>query len=344
MNRIGIGVAGYGYWGPNLVRNFAEASAVRVLAVSDRRRDRLEVCARRYPGIRTTTEFRDLLDDPAIEAVVIATPVNTHFALAQAALRAGKHVFVEKPMTETSEEGERLIDEAERRGLTLMVDHTFVFTPAVQKINELLSENAIGDVYYYDSVRVNLGNFQCDVNVVWDLAVHDFSILDYAFAQSPVAVSANGARHVPDSPENIAYITMYFDGGLIAHINVNWLAPVKVRKTLIGGSEKMIVFDDLEPSEKLKIYDKGVTVRDDPEGIRQVLVGYRTGDMWAPQLVTKEALYSGVEHFLRCIDTQRPPLTDGHAGLRVVGMLEAAARSMQRRGTTVEMLPLMRAS
>jgi predicted dehydrogenase len=247
-------------------------------------------------------------------------------------------------MTETSEEGERLIDEAERRGLTLMVDHTFVFTPAVQKINELLSENAIGDVYYYDSVRVNLGNFQCDVNVVWDLAVHDFSILDYAFAQSPVAVSANGARHVPDSPENIAYITMYFDGGLIAHINVNWLAPVKVRKTLIGGSEKMIVFDDLEPSEKLKIYDKGVTVRDDPEGIRQVLVGYRTGDMWAPQLVTKEALYSGVEHFLRCIDTQRPPLTDGHAGLRVVGMLEAAARSMQRRGTTVEMLPLMRAS
>jgi predicted dehydrogenase len=187
MNRIGIGVAGYGYWGPNLVRNFAEASAVRVLAVSDRRRDRLEVCARRYPGIRTTTEFRDLLDDPAIEAVVIATPVNTHFALAQAALRAGKHVFVEKPMTETSEEGERLIDEAERRGLTLMVDHTFVFTPAVQKINEPLSENAIGDVYYYDSVRVNLGNFQCDVNVIWDLAFHDFSILDSRLRFRPVS-------------------------------------------------------------------------------------------------------------------------------------------------------------
>lgn len=344
MGCIGVGVVGYGYWGPNVVRNFAEAVGARVLAVSDSREDRLEACARRYPGVRMTTEYRDLLNDPGIDAIVIATPVNTHFTLGLAALRAGKHVLVEKPMTQSTIEGRRLIDEAHRRGLVLMVDHTFVFTPAVQKIKALISENAIGEVYYYDSIRVNLGNFQHDVNVVWDLAVHDFSILDYAFSQSPAGLSATGARHVPDSPENIAYITVYFDGGLIAHINVNWLAPVKVRTTLIGGSEKMIVFDDLEPSEKIKVYDKGITVRDDPEGVRQVRVGYRTGDMWAPNLATREALLASAEHFVHCVESGETPLTDGHAGLRVVRMLEAAHASMQRRGTTVELLPLRRAS
>jgi len=343
-SKVGIAVIGYGYWGPNLVRNFADSQDAAVVAVGDLSSTRLDVAARRYPGIRTTTNVRALLTDPSVDAVAIATPVRDHFELALAALRAGKHVLVEKPMTETSEQARRLIDEAARRRLVLMVDHTFVYTPAVQKIRDIVAAKTLGTIYYYDSIRVNLGLFQRDVNVIWDLAVHDFAIIDYALAERPLAVSANGASHVPESPENIAYITVFYESGMIGHINVNWLAPVKVRKTLIGGSEKMIVFDDLEPSEKLKIYDKGVTVRDDPERLKQMLIGYRAGDMWAPQIATREALSTEVEHFLGCIKSGAAPITDGNAGLRVVELLEATTRSMQRRGDPVEFAVLPRAS
>ena len=332
---IGIGVIGYGYWGPNLVRNFSDLDDAQVLAVSDVSPQRL-MNVRRHRSVRTTSDYRDLLRMPDVDAIAIATPVCTHYELALASLRAGKHVLVEKPMTETFDQSMHLVEEAARRNLTLMVDHTFVYTPAVQKMRKLVSDGTIGVPYYYDSVRVNLGLFQTDVNVIWDLAVHDYAIIDYVLDQQPTAVSANGASHVANSPENIAYITLYFDSGLIAHINVNWLAPVKVRRTLIGGSQKMVVFDDLEASEKIKVYDKGVTLSDDASRLEQMRVGYRAGDMWAPQLATTEALRTGAQHFVDCIGKGERPITDGLAGARVVRLLEATARSLQRRGDPVE--------
>ena len=252
-----------------------------------------------------------------------------------AALRAGKHVLIEKPMTSTSLQGLELIDEAARRGLVLMVDHTFVYTGAVGNIRELTRSGELGDSYYYDSVRINLGLFHQDVNVLWDLAVHDLSIMDYVLDDAPVAVSATGLAHVPGQPENIAYMTMYFDGRLIAHVHANWLAPVKVRRTLVGGSRRMVVFDDLEASEKVKVYDRGISVNPSPERVYQMKIGYRTGDMWAPQLPVAEALQTEVRHFLDCIRTNQPPRTDGQAGLRVVRLLEAASQSMATQGRPV---------
>ena len=332
-----IGVIGYGYWGPNLVRNFAEVGGAELRSVSDLRPEKLAAVARRYPGLHTSTDCRALLDDPNIDAVAIATPVHSHFELAMQALRAGKHVFVEKPMTETSEQASRLVEEAEKRGRVLMVDHTFVYTPAVQKIRELVAAGELGEIYYYDSIRVNLGLFQHDVNVIWDLAVHDLSIIDYVLGMFPSAVSANGATPIPQSPESIAYLSLFYPSGTIAHVNVNWLAPVKVRQMLIGGSRKMIVFDDLEPSEKIKIYDKGVTISDDPITIYQLRVGYRTGDMRAPQLATTEALLTEAEHFVACILTGSRPVTDGRMGARIVELLEAATASLRRRGQPVEL-------
>jgi predicted dehydrogenase len=244
---------------------------------------------------------------------------------------------VEKPLAATSEQAVQLIEEADRRTRVLMVDHTFVYTGAVRKIRELVASNGLGDIYYYDSVRVNLGLFQHDVNVIWDLAVHDLSIMDYVLRSQPRAVSATGMSHVSGEPENIAYLTLFFDSRLIAHIHVNWLAPVKVRRTLIGGSRKMIVYDDLEPSEKVKIYDKGITINESPESIYQMLIGYRTGDMWAPQLDMTEALRMEVLHFVRCIEGGERPITNGEAGLRVVRILEAATQSMAGQGRIVEL-------
>jgi len=340
---INIGVIGYGYWGPNLVRNFAEAEGANVTALSDMRPERLRAALRRHPSLKTTTDYRDVLNDSGVDAVAIATPVSSHYDLAMEALRAGKHVLVEKPMTASSEQAMRLIDEAERRNLRLMVDHTFAYTGAVRKIRELISEGSAGEIYYYDSVRVNLGLFQHDINVMWDLAVHDLSIMDFVLPFNPRAVSATGISHVPGSPENIAYMTLFFDRPLIAHIHVNWLAPVKVRRTLIGGNRKMIVYDDLEPSEKIKIYDKGVTVNGDPESKYQMLVGYRVGDMWAPRIDLTEALLTEAAHFIRCIERNEIPETDGHSGLRVVLALEAATRSMRESGRQVEIeLPVRR--
>lgn len=334
---IRIGVIGYGYWGPNLVRNFSEVPDAQVAAVSDLRPERLATLRARYPSIDGTTDHRDLLSDSSIDAIVIATPVGTHFELALEALRAGKHVLVEKPITTTEQEAIELIEEAERRGLTLMVDHTFVYTGAVRKMQELVASDQIGQPYYYDSVRVNLGIFQRDVSVIWDLAVHDLSILDYVLQAEPRAVSATGMSHVPGQPANIAYLTLFFDNALIAHIHINWLAPVKVRRTLLSGSRRMIVYDDLEPSEKIKVYDKGISVNGDGERVYQMLIGYRTGDMWAPKIDATEALYTEAQHFIHCIETGQRPITDGHAGLRVVRILEAATASMSRDGQPVEL-------
>jgi predicted dehydrogenase len=341
---ITIAVIGYGYWGPNVARCIAEVDGATLSAIGDPRPEALARAAQRYPGVRLESDPGLLIADPAIDVVVIATPVETHFGLAMAALRAGKHVLVEKPMTRTAEQGRQLVDEAERRGRVLMVDHTFIYTSAVRKIAELIAQGELGDIYYYDSIRVNLGLFRRDVNVVWDLAVHDLSILEYVMQKHPVAVSANGASHAPGTPESMAYITLFFGGGTIAHVNVNWLAPVKVRQTLIGGSRKMIVFDDLQPSEKIKVYDKGVTLTSTAEQIYQILVEYRVGDMWAPQLSSKEALRTEAEHLVACIQSGSRPITDGAMGLRVVEMLEAASRSIRERGHPVDLRPLRIAS
>ncbi len=332
---IRIGIIGYGYWGPNLVRNLAETPGAQVVAVSDLRQDRLASVQSRYPTISTTTDCRDLFCNSAIDAIVVATPVSTHFELALQALQSGRHVLVEKPIVSTLEQGLRLLDEATRRNLTLMVDHTFVYTGAVRKIKEITTSGMLGPIYYYDSVRINLGLFQRDINVLWDLAVHDLAIMDYVLNARPYAVSATGVAHIGDK-EDIAYLTCLLDNSAIAHIHVSWLAPVKVRRTLIGGGQQMIVYDDLEPSEKVKVYDRGVTVTNG-NSIYEMLVGYRTGDMWAPKLSTSEALHDEALHFVQCIEQNRQPETNGDAGLRVVRILEAADLSLKQQGRPVEL-------
>jgi predicted dehydrogenase len=332
---IKIGIVGYGYWGPNLVRNFAETPEAEVAAVADLDARKLEVVKRRFPGARTTTRFQDLLEDQAIDAIAIATPVSTHFELGMAVLKAGKHLWLEKPMAESSLQARKLVDEAEKRKLVLHVDHTFIYTGAVRKMGEIIKSGQLGRVYYYDSIRINLGLFQRDVNVISDLAVHDFAILDYLLGEHPVAVSASGINHFPGTPENLAYITLFYDSGTIAHTNVSWLAPVKVRQILIGGSQKMIAYDDLEPSEKVKVYDKGISFTDDPKQIMEMRVGYRTGDMWAPKLVGTEALRLEGEQFVDCIAHGTASETDGHLGTRVVELIEAATSSMRGKGETV---------
>ena len=337
---IGVGVLGYGYWGPNLVRNFSEAPGCRVVAVSDMRAQRLEALRGRYPAVRATTDYREVVNAPDVDAVAIATPVSTHFDLGMAALRAGKHLLIEKPLAATSDEALELIGEAERRKRVLLAEHTFIYTGAVRKIRELVADGGIGDVYYYDSVRVNLGLFQHDVNVIWDLAVHDLAIMDFILGKEAVAVSATGVSHLEGGPEDIAYVTLFFEDRLIAHVHVSWLAPVKVRRTLIGGNRKMIVYDDLEPSEKVKVYDKGITVTESSDAAYQMRVGYRSGDMWAPRIDITEALSVMVRHFAQCIEQNQTPTTDGYAGLRVVRILEAATRSMADRGRVVELKPI----
>jgi predicted dehydrogenase len=339
---IGVAVVGYGYWGPNLVRNFWEVPGAQLVTVCDLRVERLAGVRSRYPAVEITDDYEAVLRDPRVHVVAVATPVSSHYDLALRALQAGKHVFIEKPMAATTEQALRLVDEAQRRGLVIGVDHTFIYTGAIRKMRELVETGDLGDIYYYDSVRVNLGLFQHDVNVIWDLAVHDLAIMDYVLpGQQPVAVSATGLAHVPGEPENIAYLTVFFASNLIAHINVNWLAPVKVRRTLLGGSRKMIVYDDLEPSEKIKVYDKGITLNGNPaqngEKKYQMLVGYRAGDMWAPQLEITEALSVELKQFIQCVEQRQTPLTDGQAGLRVVRILEAATLSMAERGRVVEL-------
>ena len=333
-----IGVIGCGYWGPNLIRNFNALDNVSVVAVSDLRPERLEFISKQFPSIKKLTQdANEILHDTAIDAVVIATPVSTHFALGMEALKNGKHLLLEKPFTATVAESIQLIEEAEKRNLRLMVDHTFIYTGAVQTIKKYVDNGDLGDLYYFDSVRVNLGLFQHDVNVIWDLAPHDVSIMDYLLQQKPIAISATGMDHFNSGIENIAYISTYYENNLLGHIHVNWLAPVKVRKTLISGSRKMIIYDDMEPSEKVKIYDKGVDIVKDKEQIYDMLVQYRTGDMIAPQIELTEALKKISQEFCDSINQNRTPLTDGRAGLRVVQILEAANQSIKANGKVIEL-------
>jgi len=332
-----VGVIGFGYWGPNLVRNFLANEHIEGIVVCDASEKRLHVARKRFPSVETVGSCEELLRRTDVAAVTIATPVSTHFALAMKALEAGKHVLIEKPMTETSDEAAKLVERSEERGLVLMVDHTFVYTGAVRKVKEIVDRGALGEVMYFDSVRVNLGLFQHDTNVIWDLAPHDLSIMDYLIGMDPVSVSAVGARHFNDV-EDIAYLTVRYSNQLIAHFHVNWLSPVKVRKILIGGSKLMVVYDDMEPSEKIKVYDKGVDIKE-RESIYKTLVQYRTGDMYAPRIDLGEALTLVVEEFLDSISLKRRPLTDGYAGMKVVRILEAATTSLRNGGNAVTLTP-----
>jgi len=334
---IKVGIIGYGYWGPNLVRNFSQIDGVEVVAVSDLRPERLDEARKRYPNIRITTNALELIGHMDVDVVAIATPVSTHFDLAIRALNHKKHVFVEKPICDTSEKTQQLINTAKEHGLTLMVDHTFLYTGAVHKMKQLIEDGELGDIYYYDSVRINLGLFQHDVDVIWDLAVHDLSILDYLFDKKPTRVSATGIQHIENQPTNMAYVTLGFEDNQIAHLHVNWLSPIKVRRTLIGGSKKMLVYDDLEPSEKIRIYDRGVEVlnelpEEDQKSVQNMLSYRRTGDMIAPKLVVTEALELETQHFIRCCRGLEKPLTDAESGLRVVKILEAATESINNSG------------
>ena len=334
---INIGVIGYGYWGPNVVRNLCVQSGLRLVAICDRSPEALRRAKCSYPGVEVTTEPSSITQSNAIDAVAIVTPVWTHYELAKAALQNGKHVFVEKPFTSNSAEAEELIELAERKNLVIMVDHTFLFTGAVKKIRELVEDGELGNLYYYDSLRVNLGLFQHDVNVVWDLAPHDLSIMEHVINAEPEAISATGETHI-NGHEDVAFITLYFPQRVLAHININWLSPVKVRTTLIGGEKKMLVWNDLEPDEKLRVYDRGVYCAD-PKGLRSLFVSYRSGDMWAPKIEQTEALTRELEYFYECIAQQKQPFNDGAAGWRIVRMIEAAADSLKRRGETVLLSP-----
>jgi predicted dehydrogenase len=332
---VGIAIIGYGYWGPNLARNFSAIEGSSVAAVCDADPRRLQEAGRYHPGAQLVSDYREAVALPTVDAVMIATPVRAHYEIAAAALTAGKHVILEKPMTATLDQGRRLIDLAARRQRLLLVDHTFLFTGAVRKIKEIVDSGDLGEIHYYDSVRANLGRFHEDVNVFWDVAVHDVSILLHLIGRLPDQVSALGARHVSGAPENIGYLTMMFDTGTIGHVSANWLSPRKIRQTLIAGSRKMIVYDDIEPSEKIKIYDKGVTTQPDPAQLNRMRIGYRLGDMWAPDLDSTEALTRLAGHVIDCIEGRAQPLCDGEMGLRVLSVLAAADRSLAQDGRLV---------
>ena len=332
---IKIGVIGYGYWGPNIVRNLQGLDSTRTELICDSNPSAQARARKEHPGIRIVSDADEVLRSASIDAVAIITPVWTHYELAKKALENGKHVFIEKPFASNSAQAQELINLAAQKNLQIMVDHTFLFTGAVRKIRELTESGALGDLYYYDSLRVNLGLFQHDVSVLWDLAPHDLAIMDYVIKGDPEAVVATGERHL-NGVEDVAYMTVYFPRNIIAHINVNWLSPVKIRTTLIGGQKKMLVWNDLVADEKVRVYDKGVQITSG-EGIRNLLVSYRTGDMWAPQLEQLEALHVELDYFAKCITNKETPFNDGHAGLRVVQMLEAAEASIRKRGEVIRL-------
>ncbi len=332
---MNFGVIGFGYWGPNVVRNLTTLEGSQVLAIADLDAGARQRAQRAYPSIHVTADPREVLTSTKIDAIAVISPVWTHYDLTKAALENGKHVFVEKPFTINTAQGEELIEMAEKRNLKIMVDHTFLFTGAVKKISQLIDDGALGKLYYYDSTRVNLGLLQHDVNVLWDLAPHDLSIMDYLIKETPEAVVATGEKHLNDY-EDVAYMTLYFPGKTIAHINVNWLSPVKVRMTLIGGEKQMVVWNDLVADEKVRIYDRGVKTTTQ-EGVYKLLVNYRSGDMYAPRLEQVEALEQELKYFVECIETGQTPMNDGRAGLRVVKMLEAASVSLAKRGALVKL-------
>jgi predicted dehydrogenase len=335
---IGFGVVGCGYWGPNLIRNFAKVPGGKLIAVADTDAQRLETIRKQYPSVRLYRNSHEMFAASDIQAVAIATPVSTHFALAADALSCGKHVLVEKPITSNLAQAADLLQMAESRELVLMTDHTFVYSGAVRKIRELLDSGALGNIYYYDSVRVNLGLFQADVNVLWDLAPHDLAIMCYLINKKPTSVSAVGARPVKMEGwdrESVAYVSVKFEDETIAHFHVNWLSPVKVRRTLIGCSRKMVMYDHLDPDNQIKIFDKGLDLDGDNQRYN-ALVQYRMGDMWAPKIDQTEALEVLCNHFVDCIETGKPPITGGREGMRVVQILESAQESLKSNGTAVK--------
>lgn len=330
-----IGVIGYGYWGPNIARNFNACENAQLISICDMDASRLKLAKTTYPFIKDYEDPYELMKSDDIEAVAVVTPVYTHFDLAKSALEFGKHIFVEKPFTSTVSQGAELIELAEKKGLKIMVDHTFLFTGAVQKMKEVMDSDELGHLFYYDSVRVNLGLFQHDINVIWDLAPHDFSIMNYLVGKKPAAVSAWGRGHFGNGMEDVSYVGVHFDDdGFIAHFHVNWLSPVKIRKTLISGDKKMLVWDDLSSDEKIKIYDKGVQV-ENTEKIHKLLVSYRSGDMHVPRVDNTEALKMEAEYFIKCIKKNETPFNDGEAGLEVVKMLTASNESLKNQGKRV---------
>ena len=333
---IKVGIVGYGYWGPNVARNFNHSGVSEVVAITDKRPDCLKRAKEAYPNAKITKDCQEVLTSPEIDVVAVVTPVWTHYDLAKAALNNGKHIFVEKPFTANVAQAEELIELAAKKKLQIMVDHTFLFTGAVRKIRQLMEEGVLGKLFYYDSTRVNLGLFQHDINVIWDLAPHDLSIMDYVIRKEPEAVVATGEKHL-NSHVDVAFMTIYFPDNVLAHINVNWLSPVKVRTTLIGGEKKMLVWNDLEADEKIKVYDKGVHVTNGTKGVYDLLVSYRSGDMWAPRVEQTEALKCETSHFMECINNGKPAINDGIAGLRVVRLLEAAEESLKSRGKLIEL-------
>jgi len=318
-----------------VVRNLTGLDGSEVVSIADLNEKARQRARKAYPGIHVIGNAEEVFSSPEIDAVAIITPVWTHYELAKAALENGKHVFVEKPFTSTTEQGQRLIDLALKKNLKIMVDHTFLFTGAVKKISQLLNDGTLGRLYYYDSTRVNLGLFQHDINVLWDLAPHDLSIVDHLIRTTPEAIVATGQSHL-NCHEDVAFITLYFPDNVIAHINVNWLSPVKVRTTLIGGEKRMLVWNDLEADEKLKVYDKGVKITS-RKGVYDLLVSYRSGDMWAPQLEQVEALREELAYFVECVSSGKNPHNDGCAGLRVVKILEAASESLKNKGALVNL-------
>ena len=330
---VRFGVIGYGYWGPNVVRNLDQLEQVDIVGVCDLSASARQRAQKAFPHLEITSDPNALLSSPEIDAVAVVTPVWTHYELAKTSLENGKHVFVEKPFTSNSAQAEELIELAAKKNLKIMVDHTFLFTGAVRKIRQLLDEQALGKLYYYDSTRVNLGLFQHDVNVIWDLAPHDLSIMDHVIQERPEAIVATGQSHL-NGHEDVAFITVYFPDKVIAHINVNWLSPVKIRTTLIGGEKKMLVWNDQAADEQVKVYDRGVSVSS-REGVYNLLVNYRSGDMWAPRLERAEALTHELTYFVECITKDQTPINDGNAGLRVVKMLEASSQSINKRGALI---------
>ncbi|MFC2088441.1 Gfo/Idh/MocA family protein [Calditrichota bacterium] len=333
---INVGVIGVGYWGPNIIRNFVSNDKTKLEICCDLKQDRLNNILRIYPGIKTTTNCNEIMNNPEIDLVAVCTPVFSHYEIAKKVLEAGKHVLIEKPMTSTSAQAEELIELAAKKGLQIIIDHTFVYTGAVKKIKEIIQNGELGELYYFDSVRVNLGLFQHDVNVLWDLAPHDISIMHYLLEKKPESVVATGADHTGSGLEDVAYLTVYYPNNLIAHIHTNWLSPVKIRETLITGSKKMIVWDDNTPSEKVRIYDKGIDVVESADQIYNMLIQYRTGDMFCPKIDTSEALGTEINHIVECIEQNKPALTDGKAGLMVVKILEAAQESIKNRGREIK--------
>ena len=333
---INIAVIGCGYWGPNLIRNFVTYPGTKLVWACDLDEKRLEKVLKPYPGVRPTTDLDKILSDGDIDAVAIATPVHTHFPIAKACLESGKNVLIEKPLASSVRQGEELIELAEKKNLHLMCDHTFCYTGAVRKIREIIKSGTLGKLLYFDSVRVNLGLFQQDVNVIWDLAPHDLSIVDFIVEEKPVLVSAHGVSHAGNGIENVAYISLSYQSSFIAHFHLNWLSPVKIRMTMIAGSEKMLVWNDLDQTEQIKVYDKGIEVKQgEREKKERLLVSYRSGDMYSPRVDHTEALYVMVKEFEESITENRRALTDGEAGLRVLKVLDAAERSIKADGANV---------